>query len=512
MTKKQCSNENCKNEPFLNFKECALHCEKKHINYNNIHSLSVNFYTELIKYIIAYVMKENKNFLNSFGKCNELHSFLTEKDQNNAWRNEKFRKIGTLKIRFDNIYFPKQNEKDPRNYIDLLKLFGSLHFNYCQLNDNSLNLKEVKCFFQDCTFMNSWKINDCKLHDNENNVLFQNCTFEKSVYSTSESVINVPLFYWCTFKDKINFEGTIFKEVVFIEHKRKALLDSISIKNCYFHKKFNLKNFKKIKEIQINYSVFESNFTVISGINFENVDQLNINRTNFQKTVDFSKTQFGSFNIQETTFCDLALLDQCCFNKAIFRDVIFNSIANFRDSKFTNGLDIEMANFKESPNFLKSQISLAGSKRETFRVIKNSFDKIGNSLEANRFYALEMRKYREELKETGKTWEKLVFWINDKVSEFGQNYIRPVIIILILAVIYYLITIGYENNLIYKIYPPINNIINITSDFINNIAKSIIPFQKILKEGMESISLLFSLIFGVLIWQTIIAVKRLTKR
>ena len=70
----------------------------------------------------------------------------------------------------------------------------------------------------------------------------------------------------------------------------------------------------------------------------------------------------------------------------------------------------------------------------------------------------------------------------------------------------------YEKNYLYEFWEPANTYIKIFSSFLNDIVKNILPFKKILKEGMEFISLIFYIIFSTLIWQTIVALKRLTKR
>ena len=126
-----------------------------------------------------------------------------------------------------------------------------------------------------------------------------------------------------------------------------------------------------------------------------------------------------------------------------------------------------------------------------------------------------MQKYKEELEAQnwkGNFQEKFVFNINAFISEFGQNYIRPIALIILISIIHYLIVLGYESNLLYNIYIPANDCIRTLADFINNIAKNILPFQSLLKKDMEFISLAFGITYSILIWQTIVAVKMHTRR
>ena len=90
----------------------------------------------------------------------------------------------------------------------------------------------------------------------------------------------------------------------------------------------------------------------------------------------------------------------------MFEYVTFLSFTNFRNTTFYSGLNLENSNLKEAPNFLNIDINPKFTNRETFRIIKNSFDKIGNNIEANKFFVFEMNKYEEELKKKPMSQEK----------------------------------------------------------------------------------------------------------
>jgi hypothetical protein len=197
----------------------------------------------------------------------------------------------------------------------------------------------------------------------------------------------------------------------------------------------------------------------------------------------------------------------------LFLYATFMSFVNFRNTQFYSGLDISHVNLKESPNFLNATINFNNTTRETFRIIKSSFDDIGNKIEANKYFAFEMQKYRKELDAT-KNWsqERLILHINEWISKFGQDYSKPIYLIICVSVVYYLLECGYEHNLLYEIYPPANNWIQNTSNVFNGIAKAVLPISKFMKKGMEFVSLIFYIINASLIWQTIVAVKRHTRR
>lgn len=151
--------------------------------------------------------------------------------------------------------------------------------------------------------------------------------------------------------------------------------------------------------------------------------------------------------------------------------------------------------------------------RETLRIIKNSFDKIGNHIDANKFFVKEMMRYKQDLfKDKSITQEKLVFLFNEKVSSFGQSYLKPLYLFLGAIIIYSLLVYGHENNWLYKICPSLNDIISSVSYFLNYPVKNIITYSKFLRPGMELLSLIFYIVFAVLTWQIIVAIKRHTKQ
>ena len=69
--------------------------------------------------------------------------------------------------------------------------------------------------------------------------------------------------------------------------------------------------------------------------------------------------------------------------------------------------------------------------RDTFRQLKVANEKQGNYLDANGFYAMEMRAHRRELRNGGPPWENMqtraLFTIRDWLSEFSTNWVRPIV-------------------------------------------------------------------------------------
>ena len=192
----------------------------------------------------------------------------------------------------------------------------------------------------------------------------------------------------------------------------------------------------------------------------------------------------------------------------------FKDFSNFRNTNFTSGLNFSSVNLKQEPNFLNAKVSKEGTDRETFRIIKYSFDAKGNKLEANKFFIYEMKAYSKELLATkGNYAEKFVFFTNYLASSFGRSYIRPFVLLVILLGFYvgfYEFYQAWYQSSIYSLTEPFRTI----SKVLNSSAKSFLPFSRFIevRKGFEFISLLFYVLFAILTWQIIIAVKRHTER
>ncbi len=188
--------------------------------------------------------------------------------------------------------------------------------------------------------------------------------------------------------------------------------------------------------------------------------------------------------------------------------------SSFRGAKFSSGLDFSKTNLKDTPNFLNVDVSFKNTMRETFRIIKNSFDDAGNQIEANNFFIEEMKAYRKELKVNRGSWfERFILFSNRWISNFGGSYIMP-IGWLVASIILYTVIIHWHNSFFIRNEFFWHSSFNVLSIEANNLAKNFLPFSRFLidKSGIEFISLFFYIWFAVLIWQIIVAVKRHTQR
>ncbi|EOU3146126.1 hypothetical protein AB8884_06415 [Yersinia enterocolitica] len=516
---KICAIDGCSQDVFENITECVLHCKKNDYGHDFENKcLLSKFYTALIEYIANTAFKFNKPANSEVINIESVESYLRD----GYSTDEVVDFCNKQRIFFNKIYFPCRDNRDFFDYLKVIRKFKGAHFNYCKFTAHSLNLPEVEVFFQDCEFHQWWSITQSKLLQNEYNVLYQSCIFIEDVSSylddKQNASLDVSLFNDCSFKKELSLGNIILNKPIFNNTEGVITeIDKFQIDNCRVEEKFVL-NCLRANYILIKNSEFKGKVELKEGV----INDVELINTNFKGLFDSFSTKYGGFYCFKSIFSDFVGFEMCEFaalpdsnelNKiSTFKFVTFISFTNFRNSKFYHGLDLEDTNLKEAPNFLNIKLQSNNTNRETLRIIKNSFDKIGNNIEANRFFVLEMGKYKQELPKKIFNQERLIFWFNEKTSNFGQSYFLSIFWIIIFSVFYYLLTLGHDSNLLYTLIPSANEKIKLISNIFNGIASSIIPFKSLLREGMEFISLLFYIIFASLIWQTIVAVKRHTRR
>ena len=500
----QCTRKECALDSFGGTDKCVLHGEKRT---DDLFSITPAFYQAFIQHLEE---KSSSKGITNFAKNGVLTSAIKRELQDSS-------------VTLSHIIFPRNDEGRKVECLKLLRLFKSVHFNYCTFESSSVFLPNVELFYQDCKFNSRFLIHKSKLLANTNHVLFQECKFHGDVSFISEDdneeLIDVSLFRDCVFESKLEFQNFNFLALIFKNSSCfKQNISTLLIDNCEIEKKFSL-NLLTSKNVRLINTDFKSKFELKGG----EVDDLEINDSNFHGIFDAYDSYLVSFECYKCIFKEFSGFENTRFGKdpddktrsdeaniSKFEYVTFLNFTNFRRTSFFSGLDLENTNLKESPNFLNVSLYGDNTNRETLRIIKDSFDKIGNHIEANKFFVFEMKQYKKELK--GFSPENIIFWLNEKTSNFGQSYILPIFWILVFALIHYLLILGHESDLLYRLYPPVNNQVDKLSNIINGVFSSIIPLKRFLREGMECLGVVFYIIFATLIWQTIVALKRHTKR
>jgi hypothetical protein len=509
----KCTTIACDMDAYGDSDRCILHCEKSNYQ-DDRHKIGFleTFYQKLIIYIIDSV----KDFIE--GDTEALNKYLSQEEVNVDGPEATFFTRHTVNFKY--IHFPERDSRDYYDYRRTLEKLGEIYFIFCEFKCNGLDLKNSKVFFDECTFHNRWYLYNHKILESVRNVLYQVCTFNNSVNTVvadyDSPVLENPIFSDCIFHKDITLENVDIKSALFKNTEYKPLpMKKIEIINCTLIDNTILNNYE-IEEFNCIGSEFNEKFEFKQN----KAQSFLIDETNFHKLVDCYETTFEKCRIHKSIFDDFVGFEDCTFGKADnklmntaeFIYATFLSFINFRNAKFLNGLDLKRINVKGIPNFYNVFIEPINTDRETFRRVKDSFDKVGNFIDANNFYVHEMKKLKEELKTTNQRSKKHLLYLYEITSNYGQSFTRPLVGLFLSAIIYWLLVLGYENNILYSISADFNKSIESLAYILNGIAKAILPFSKVLKQGMESVSFLFYIIFTSFMWLVILAIKRSTKR
>lgn len=256
-----------------------------------------------------------------------------------------------------------------------------------------------------------------------------------------------------------------------------------------------------------------------------NVESLYFKDVICSKALDLSYSIIHKLTFDQAVFKQAVSFQNCQLGQAgspsaiNFNYIEFSGFVNFRNAMFSAPLNLINNQFHYQPNFLEASFSKQaelGTDRETFRIIKHSFNSVGNNVEANRFFAYEMEAYRRELKKgfsKANCWELALVTINRCISNHGQSYVRASLWLLTMVVIAGLVLMNHEAQ-----WLPTNfagpKWWQCFRDLANGLARGFLPFTPIYQayKGFEAFILFMGLALSGITWQLLVALRRHSKK
>ncbi|MEV9499167.1 pentapeptide repeat-containing protein [Aliarcobacter butzleri] len=371
--------------------------------------------------------------------------------------------------------------------------------NTCPKNNWNLSKEKINNFWK--TFINSLKENI------EKNVL--ECTYTDMVFPALGNA---------------NYPKVRITEMKFL-----------SLKNCIFLDVIDLSFFLSAKNLEMEYCIFNEDVKVKEVIHkekflFQNnlvLKNITFDNIQFEGTSSFMKSTFkNELTFQNLRFDDLALFNNCQIENLFFRNTFFR---------------------KES-NFLDMTLLKVGS-RETARIIKDSFEKQNNIIEANKFYALEMKEREGELERDIREGKNFFEWLVFKIHGLSSNHSQDWLLALFWIISFTLLSVTIEKifsshiglsdkcvvsflifsmivisniylanskKVYYLIFIAIYFFIYLifTEDFyLKCFSKTLNPFSLMqANDPINGIELLYKIIIAYLIYQLIISIRQNTRR
>lgn len=436
---------------------------------------------------------------------------------------------------------PNDASPDHPRILAVIRALGRIWFKDCEFHCGAFDLGDERyaayCF-ENCTFKAAWDLDNGVVLHNPSGAMFHRCHFALPIRLSGclveddlASQTPASAFSTCTFESDLVLNGANLEAPIFIDGKADCVADRkrflrLKIRNTSIKARFILND----AEIE-SFECIDSVFTAKAEMKNCRIKNFQAENTNFEKLVDFYETSFAHFVLRKSILSDFVGFEACQFGdpdvqrssqtpevkpeSVKFEYATFMSFANFRDTRFYTGLDLRNSNRKELPNFIGAWFSTDAQKmtdRESFRIIKHSFDAVGNHVDGNTFFAMEMRSYRTELKGTKRYAERLLLWCNDIFADFGQSYLRPIIWLIALVGLFAGVRHGQQQNWLYRVYPPLNDFLGAFSFALNEWAKNLKIFNPIMWFEMEFLSIVFGVAFSILIWLTVVSIRRHSKR
>lgn len=407
----------------------------------------------------------------------------------------------------------------------LLDRLYAVNFDDCDFYIDSLPLNRCATRFEQCRFHQDWQV-VTNVSGSSFEEIFQTCEFSGTVYLTSEIDIgflnNLSIFKNCRLHaleiDRITLQAQLFdndgsyiqtlqrltlrdatlERAVALEH---AQIDHLCFQNSRLRKPLML-SYAQIQEATFTDTVFVDAI----AMDHSQITCLLMKRCDCRHVVDMGNSALG----QQVRGGVMNQTDPIRFSFTTFHQNV-----SFRGIHWHVPLDMQNTNRKQSLDFKGFRLAKAarqGTDRETFRIIRHSFDSVGNHVDAGRCYALEMEAYRHEMRGFGPLAERFLLWCNSWMSYHGQSYLRPVGWILLGMLLFTLLRYAHQANWLYRVYLPANDILAAVAAGLNAFARSLIIFKPLMVNGMEMLSLLFGLLFSTLTWQAVVAMRRHTRK
>ncbi len=302
-------------------------------------------------------------------------------------------------------------------------------------------------------------------------------TFSKCKFLGDGEIINIEKETNIT----LDFNEVIFKDIF----KLNLHINKLSFNNCKFENEFHIinSNIKILKFLKTNHLKDSKLYIKKINANKFEIDDIDLSRSSDFIFQISNLTINKELNIKETNLGYLEINDLDISNATIlFKNITLNN------TKWGN-------------------ISKIEADRDTFRQLKVANDSQGNYIVANRFFSMEMREYKKELKE--KSWfssdwqDKLIFLLNKIVSNFGQSWFLPLVWFFIISCIFYFPFSTYICG-----YAYIDFSLQSFAQFINLLSKR----ADIKYETFYHFWLIHKIISSFITYHFIIALKRQTRR
>jgi len=283
--------------------------------------------------------------------------------------------------------------------------------------------------FRECLFKDSFSLVTCKIKG----IDFSNATFNKKTSIKKSIFVSGAKFNNVIFYNDITFEESHFKDHVnlTITSAKKSI--------------FNDLTFEKIASF--GGAIFSDSVS-FKYCNFNSFTDFT--KTGFNKQAFFSNVFFHDVHFIETFFLTNVTFIFLKADYFIMRNPIIKNLKI--NNSFIKNSDIDRLFSTSKTQNKHKLVSLSKqhiSDRQTARFLKNLYDNQKNIPNSNQLFAIEQDYFideinRENILDTNKIPKLATLYLNKWVSNFGTDWVRPLLVIFIF---------GFISSFFYNIIP-----------------------------------------------------------
>lgn len=340
----------------------------------------------------------------------EMIDFEDLLDNGKIYENKKHVLMNESFIDFRNVNFVKKvTIKDNKFFYD------EEEFIFFSSENEPRLLNKVRFEITDSTFEDKFYLTE----NIPNQMMLSNCDFNDVRLSDMDIKANDK------FDDKLRIYNCNMKHL-WIEHCQfdipisiitsshlKTIIEELYISDVVFKKIFYVQSYT-INCIDMLDNTFEADFKVIYSYLY---NQISVHNCKFEEVISFQETDcYAQLDFQKSQFKSHTIFDNTKLHDGINLDyVIFSAIVNFWGLKN-----------------LDTKESFKNTSLESYRMIRNQFEKLGNNFEANKYHSLELAKAR---KTRSSFLDYIVLWFHFISSNHSQNWLLSLIWIAIVGII-----------------------------------------------------------------------------
>lgn len=303
---------------------------------------------------------------------------------------------------------------------------------------------------------------DFDLEENFNRLKYLEYPNGNGSISTKFESINEYLFINCSFNKSLNTYGKFDKQLTF---KKNCIFNDINLSETFF-----------VNKIRFHQCKFNGTSK------FEN--------TKFENLVDYWGSEFiNPIQFYKTDFLKTTVFSACIFHEnALFTYALFNGKTFFRGTRFKKGMDLSLSinsgefnffnlfigNFKsiihnseeDYMDLLKRNEIPTINKKETYRLLKQYFEKNGDDLEYIKYLKLEkspiidileyevrISNSKLTLNSINKIFEILSIRLNEISNNHRDSYVRGILFTLVVGFIFFTLTVITLPNYKFELLP-----------------------------------------------------------